>query len=205
MLAERSHQQETVAAGILVAPECQKARTRHDRELVTERGNIPKDGPIMTRVREEQDRASGAEVTLLGTQPSDDGLHVIETRLRFDDRIDVGSARDAIGAARVAGEWDRDFGAPAIVAASLAANRASNAMWPLSRTGGPCGWTLRDSSPPRIDAMRARRSMSTRGARPASMRRTCVCEIPSIPPTRRVLAPAATRSRRSSSPSRRSR
>ena len=61
------------------------------------------------------------------------------------------------------------------------------------------------SSAPSADAIRERRSRSMCGATPASMRRTCVCEMPTVPASWRVLRPAAIRNRRSSSPARRNR
>lgn len=110
MLAERSNQQETISTGVHVTSECQKTRSGWDRELVTQRGDVPDHGAVVARVRHEQDGSLRPEIALLGSQPTSDGLDVVEACLGFDDGVDVSADGDAISTSRVAGEWHRDLG-----------------------------------------------------------------------------------------------
>ena len=77
MLAGPSHQEQAISAWALVTSECQKARAGCDRELVTERGDVPDGVPVVAGVSEEQDDSPGSEVALLGAEATNDGLHVV--------------------------------------------------------------------------------------------------------------------------------
>jgi hypothetical protein len=67
----------------------------------------------MSGIRDQEDRALRVEVALLGSDPTHDGLDVMDPRLRFDNGIEAGRDGDAIGAASITRDGDGDLGTPA--------------------------------------------------------------------------------------------
>ena len=110
--ALRLEDHQAVAARIESATERGQTVAGVDGELASELRDLVDDHPIVTGVRHEQDRALRVEVALLPTESPLRGLDVVEPSLRFDDRIEVDSKRDAVGASAIAGDGHGDLRPP---------------------------------------------------------------------------------------------
>jgi hypothetical protein len=67
----------------------------------------------MSGIRDQEDCALRAEVALLGSDPTHDGLDVVDPCLGLDHRIEAMCCGDPVGAAPITWDRDGDLGTPA--------------------------------------------------------------------------------------------